>query len=122
MSLPAEQDKAFRSLFPNYIPAKRLQNLRSWLQENVPLAFRRDIICCIEMIRSKISNTYFDMETSLPPDYARFLPDFTDYFLQTLQLAVDFAGDTKLYIPPEHRKCKEPEREEGNLLSSNSNK
>ena len=62
------------------------------------------------------------MEESLPPNYARSLPNFTDFFLRTLQLAVDRAGDIKLYIPLEHRKRKEPEPEEGNLLSSNSNK
>jgi len=47
-----------------------------------------------------------------------------DYFLQALQLlAVDRAGNTQFYdIPLEHREPKEPEREEGNLFPSNSDK
>ena len=122
VTLPPEQDKAFQSLFPKYIPTKRLQNLMGGLEVNVPIAFR-DIIHYIETIRGWLVNTYLDMEAgSLPPNYARFLPNFMDCFLRALELAVGAAGDIKLYVPLEHRKRKEPEPEEGNLLSSNSNK
>ena len=122
VTLPPEQDKAFQSLFPKYLPTTRLQKLMGGLKADVPIAFR-DIIYYIETIRGWLVNTYLDMEAgSLPPDYARFLPDFMDCFIQALELAVGDAGDIKLYIPLEHRKRKEPEPEEGNLLSSNSNK
>ena len=119
--LPAEQAKAFRLLFPDYIPAKRLQQLHTSLKANVPMAFR-DVLGCAEIIRDRLVNSYIDMETSLPPNYTDFLPDLMDSFLEALELAVDFAGTTKLYIPPEHHKRKEPEREEGNLSLTHSNK
>jgi len=121
VSLSAEQEQAFQSLFPDYIPAKRLQSLLGSLQKDVPPAFQYGIDG-IELIRRKLKVTYFNMERSLPPDYALFLPCLTGYFLRVLQIVVDRTGDTKLYIPVEHRKRKEPEREEGNLLSSTSNK
>jgi len=121
ISLSAAQGQAFRSLFPDYIPAKRLQNLQDSLQKHVPPAFQHGIDA-IELIRRRLETTYFNMERSLPPDYALFLPRLTGYFLRALQFAADRTGDIKLYIPVEHRKRKEPEREEGNLLSSTSNK
>ena len=57
VTLPPEQDKAFRSLFPKYIPAERLRHLMVPLKVNVPIAFRY-IIACIEMIRRRLVNTY----------------------------------------------------------------
>jgi len=121
MTHSPEQAKAFRLLFPDYIPAKRLQSLWDSLQADVPPAFQHGIDG-IEVIRQRLEKTYSNMERSLPPDYALFLPRLTGYFLRVLQIAVDRTGDIKLYIPVEHRKRKEPEREEGNLLSSTSNK
>jgi len=119
--LPGEQAQAFRSLFPDYMPAKRLRYLVTSLKADVPTAFR-DVLGCTEIIRGWLVQSYFGMETSLPPNYTHFLPDLTHSFLEALELAVDFAGDTKLYIPSEHRKRKKPESEEGNLLSAVSNK
>ena len=121
MSLSPEQAEAFQSLFPDYIPAKRVQILLDSLQEDVPLTFQ-EVIRCTEMIRRMLEKTYVNMEMSLPPDYTRFLPRLMRFFLHALELAVDHAGNTKLYIPLEHQKRKEPERDDENLASSNSNK
>jgi len=121
MTHSPEQAKAFRLLFPDYIPAERVRHFIASLRADVPPAFR-DVIRSAELVRQRLVDTYFDMEISLPLDFAPFLPELMDYFLGSLQLAVDRAGDIKLYIPVEHRKRKEPEREEGNLLSSTSNK
>ena len=119
--LPVEQAKAFRLLFPDYIPAERLRYLQNPLNTDVPKIFRR-INAYAEIIRGRLVTSYCDMETSLPPNYTHFLPDLTDSFLRALERAVDFAGDIKLYIPPEHCKRKEPERDDRHLVSSNSNK
>ena len=121
MTLPAEQAKAFRLLFPDYIPATRLQRLTTSLKAHVPMAFR-DVISCTELFRGRLVKSYRGMEMSLPPNYTDFLPDLTNSFLRALELAVDFAGTTKLFIPPEHCKRKEPERDDRHLVSSNSNK
>ena len=119
--LPGRQANAFRSLFPDYIPAERLRQLQTSLKANAPMTFRR-VIGCAEIIRRRMVKSYCGMETSLPPNYTDFLPDLTDSFLWALERAVDFAGDIKLYIPPEHCKRKEPERDDRHLVSSNSNK
>jgi len=121
MTRPPEQAKAFRLLFPDYIPAERVWHFLASLQADVAPAFQHRIDG-IELIRRNLEITYINMERSLPPDYALFLPRLTGYFLRALQVAVDRTGDIKLYIPVEHRKRKEPECEEGNLLSSTSNK
>ena len=121
MTLPAEQDQAFRLLFPDYIPATRLQRLTTSLKAHVPMAFR-DVFRCAEFVRAELVEAYLEMEISLPPDYSRSLPDLMVHVLDMLQLAVAHAGNTKLYIPPEHCKRKEPEREEGNLSLTHSNK
>jgi len=118
---PPGQAKAFRSLFPDYIPAERLRYLQTSLKADVPMIFRR-VTGYAEIIRRRLVKSYHDMETSLPPNYTHFLPDLTDSFLDALERAMNFAGDTKLYIPLECCKRKEPEREDGNLVSSNSNK
>ena len=118
--------------------------LTSSPKTDVHLAFR-DVIRCAEIVCERLVKAYLDMGISLPPDYhqeQRRLLQFLNSlrtrhsknsnaevnpgvpalsgFLRTLQLAVDRAGNTKLYIPPEHRQRKEPEQ--GSLSSSNSDK
>jgi len=121
-AFPDKQAQAFRSLFPDYVPAARLGSLTSRLDKNVPPAFRA-VKSLTEQMRQRLAATYTRMEeAALPPNYKSFVPSLTDFFIQALQLSVNSAGGIKLYVPSGCHKRKEPSREEGNLLSSNSNK